>query len=185
MLTLTRAEVFDFENAIFATFAAQSAVRAAHPLASRIKFPGVPAPFSENIVLLAASKLFPRYKGYIPSLGGKLADVILSPPLGGITVPSMSPPPIVKVEVKATASRGTLELKPRDVRADILVWLTFGDRFEGGKDAITVYVLLDPKENALVQSVAGRVVKLPAFIAAAHQSPGFAKHVHQQLSTLI
>lgn len=123
------------------------AVRATHPLAGRIKFPGIPVSFSENIVLLAANKLFPQYMSYTASLGRKLADVILSPPPCRAAAPSMPPLSIVRVEVKATAGRGTLELKTRDVRADVLVWLTFGDRFEGGNDPIIVYVVQSPKNN--------------------------------------
>lgn len=185
MSTLTRVDVLKFEAAMIATFAAQIAVRARHPLANRIKFPGVPAPFSESIVLLAASKLFPQHSSYTASPGGKLADIILVPPPCGAAVQSVPPPPNVTVEVKATASRGTLELKKRDVQANILVWLAFGNRFEGGSDPIVVNVVPNPGSNALLQDVAGRVVKLPAFIAAANHSPGFVQHVHQHLNALV
>ncbi len=185
MSTLTRLEVLDLEAAMIATFSAQIAVRATHPLAKRIKFPGVPASFSENIVLLAASKLFPKCSNCTAHFGGKRADIILFPAPCGAATPSAPLPSGLAVEVKATASRGTLELKNRDVQADFLVWLAFGNRFEGGGDPIIVNVVPNPRSNALLQGVAGRVVKLPAFIAAAKHSPDFTQHVHQHLNALI
>lgn len=185
MSTLSRLEVLNLEAAMLATFAAHITVRATHPLAKRIKFPGIPAPFSESIVVLAASKLFPQYRHYTASAGGKQADVILSPPPRGAVVQGNSPPSIVMVEVKATASRGTLELKTRDVQADFLVWLAFGNRFEGGGDPISVHVVPSPKTNACLQAVARRVVKLPAFIAAAGHSPGYRMDPYPRLDQLI
>lgn len=183
---MTRREVLDLELALIATFAAQMDVRRAIPIAARIKFPAVPARFSESIVVLAANRLFAPYTGYTAAAGGKLADVILTRPSdSAVSALGVVPAPTVKVEVKATASRGTLELKPRDVSADILVWLSFGDRFEGGRDPITVHVLPKPTENPSVQKVAGRVVKLAAFVAAAGRSPGYTTHVHEQLNTLV
>lgn len=183
MTILTRSDVLELEKAIFSTFAAQKSIRMANEFAKLIKFPGIPSVFSENIVLLAAHKLFPQYKHYNASLGGRVADIILSPPKGSAVSKGVTP--IVKIEVKATANRGTLELKERDVQADVLVWVSFGNRFEGGRGPITVYVLSNPKESERVQKIAGRVAKLEHFIAAAQRSPGFAKHVCRRLSTLI
>lgn len=185
MAKLNRQEILDFEVAILATFKAQMTVRANYPLAKRIKFPGIPSVFSESIVLCAADKLFPKYSAYIASSGGTLADITLSPPHSGALLPLTAQSSPMTVEVKATASRGTLELKTRDVQADFLVWLAFGNRFEGGSDPIHVHVVPNPKTNSSLQKVAGRIVKLPAFINAAQISPEYLTQAHHCLSSLI
>jgi hypothetical protein len=50
----------------------------------------------------------------------------------------------LKVEVKATGQHAFQELKDKDLRADVLVWLRFGRRLELGTGPIEAAVIEGP-----------------------------------------
>ena len=49
-----------------------------------------------------------------------------------------------RVEVKATGEHAFQELKAKDLKADFLVWVRFGRRFELGQGPIEIAILSDP-----------------------------------------
>jgi len=101
--------------------------------ARHIKFPPVPAVFSESIAIAAASVLFgPGWKG---RYGGRESDII---------VENANTRRALRVEVKATGQHAFQELKEKDLRADVLIWFRFGHRFESGTGPIEVAVLHSP-----------------------------------------
>lgn len=63
-------------------------------------------------------------------------------------------------EVKGTGSCAFQELTPKDVKADYLIWIHFGNRYEVGSGEISLYVL----ENPAGKIAAGKI-RLPAFQA--------------------
>jgi hypothetical protein len=107
--------------------------RGLNPVASHIKFPSLPAVFSESIVIAAAAVLFGP--GWRCRYCGKECDVILEDAHGAQTK---------RVEVKATGHHAFQELKAKDLRADILVWVRFGRRYEVGGGAIEVAIIENP-----------------------------------------
>jgi hypothetical protein len=104
-----------------------------NPVASHIKFPSLPAVFSESIVIAAATVLFGP--GWKCRYGGNECDVILESTNGTQTK---------RVEVKATGQHAFQELKAKDLRAEVLVWIRFGRRYEVGGGAIEVAIIEDP-----------------------------------------
>jgi len=84
-------------------------------------------------VIAAATGLFGP--GWKCRFGGSECDVILESTDGTQTK---------RVEVKATGHHAFQELKPKDLRADILVWVRFGRRYEVGRGAIEVAIIKNP-----------------------------------------
>ncbi len=48
------------------------------------------------------------------------------------------------MEVKASGQHGFQELKAKDLRADVLIWIRFGRRYELGSGSIEVAVIENP-----------------------------------------
>ena len=110
------------------SFVRLTRLRKRSALAIHIQFPKIPSILTESIViqLLSSGELLPplRRRGYEFKLGGKLADIVASNPKHKE----------LKIEVKATARSGFQALSEKDVNADFLIWLHFGDQFiEWGK----------------------------------------------------
>ena len=101
--------------------------------ARHIKFPPVPAVFSESIAIAATSVLFGSdWEG---RYGGRESDIV---------VENASTRRALRVEVKATGQHAFQELKEKDLQADVLIWFRFGRRFELGVGPIEVAVLHSP-----------------------------------------
>jgi hypothetical protein len=130
---LTPDEILELDHALTNVFRIIRETRRLNPVASHIKFPSLPAVFSESIVIAAAAILFGP--GWRCRYGGKECDVILEDAHGVQTK---------RVEVKATGHHAFQELKAKDLRADILVWVRFGRRYELGGGAIEVAIIEDP-----------------------------------------
>jgi len=130
---LAPAEIFELDHALTNVFRMIRETRELNPVASHIKFPGLPAVFSESIVIAAANVLFGP--GWKCRYGGNECDVILESTDGTQTK---------RVEVKATGHHAFQELKAKDLRADGLVWVRFGRRYEVGGGTIEVAVIEDP-----------------------------------------
>lgn len=130
---LTVKEILELEGALIEVFRTIRELRSRTPAARYIKFPPLPSLWSESIAISAVPTLFgPGWRG---RYGGRVADVIAENAAAGSTM---------KVEVKATGRHAFQELKEKDLRADSLVWLRFGRRFELGSGPIEVAVLEAP-----------------------------------------
>jgi hypothetical protein len=127
------AEILELDRALINVFRLIRETHELNPVARLIKFPSLPAVFSESIVIAAATVLFGP--GWRCRYGGKECDVILENTHGTETK---------RVEVKATGQHAFQELKAKDLRADVLVWVRFGRRYEVGAGAIEVVVIEDP-----------------------------------------
>lgn len=130
---LAPADIFELDRALTNVFRMIREIRELNPVASHIKFPSLPAVFSESIVIAAATVLFGP--GWKCRYGGTECDVILESTDGAQTK---------RVEVKATGHHSFQELKAKDLQADVLVWVRFGRRYEIGGGAIEVAIIQDP-----------------------------------------
>ncbi len=130
---LAPTEIFELDHALTKVFRMIRETRELNPVAGYIKFPSLPAIFSESIVIAAATVLFGP--GWKCRYGGNICDVILESTDGTQTK---------RVEVKATGIHAFQELKAKDLRADVLVWVRFGRRYEVGGGAIEVAIIENP-----------------------------------------
>jgi hypothetical protein len=130
---LTTTQIIELDRALSTVFRMIREMREQIPAAQHIKFPSLPSVFSESIVLAAATILFgPDWRC---GFGGKECDLILRNVNDGLTK---------RVEVKATAQNAFQELKAKDLRADVLIWVRFGRRYEIGSGSIEVAVIESP-----------------------------------------
>jgi hypothetical protein len=129
---LTVAEILELDSALVEAFRTIQALRSRFKAARHIKFPPLPSIFSESIVIASAHHLFgPAWKaGY----GGRECDVLIENTAGETK----------RVEVKATGEHAFQEFKAKDLRADILVWVRFGRRFQEGTGPIQIALLSEP-----------------------------------------
>ncbi len=130
---LTATQIIELDHALMAVFSMIRDMREQTPAARHIKFPSLPVVFSESIIIAATPALFGpdwRARG-----GGSECDVILENVNGGIAK---------RVEVKATGQHAFQELKAKDLRADFLLWIRFGRRYELGSGSIEVAVIENP-----------------------------------------
>jgi hypothetical protein len=126
-------EILELEAALMEVFRTIRDLRVRSAAARHIKFPPLPSIFSESIAIASTPTLFgPGWRG---RYGGRLADLIVE----NATAGSM-----LKVEVKATGRHAFQELKDKDLRADVLVWLRFGLRLELGNGPIEAAVIERP-----------------------------------------
>jgi hypothetical protein len=130
---LTTKQIIELDHALTAVFRMIRDIREQMPVARHIKFPSLPAVFSESIVIAATPVLFGS--GWECRYGGSECDLILENVNDGIKK---------RVEVKATGQHAFQELKEKDLRADILVWVRFGHRYELGSGSIEVAVIESP-----------------------------------------
>jgi hypothetical protein len=125
-------EIVELEAALFRAFRAIRDLQAELPAARYIKFPPLPSIFSESLVIAAAPRIFgPEWSA---RYGGALCDVLIENSRGEEK----------RVEVKATGEHAFQEFKAKDLRADFLVWVRFGRRFNLGQGPIEIAILSDP-----------------------------------------
>lgn len=108
-------------------------LRERDPVAVHIKYPALPSILSESLVIAAAESIFGP--GCSCRYGGTGSDLVL---IEAAHLRERS------VEVKATARHAFQELKEKDLRADILIWLRFGERFERGGGPVDVGIIEEP-----------------------------------------
>lgn len=130
---MTTAQIMELDRALAAVFRMIREVRDKTPVARHIKFPPLPAVFSESIVMAAATVLFGP--GWKCASGGNNCDIILENANGDLKK---------RVEVKATGQHAFQELKAKDLRADVLIWIRFGRRYELGAGSIEIAVIESP-----------------------------------------
>jgi hypothetical protein len=131
-LPLTREQVLQLDAALVEAFQLISSLRSRNEAARHIKFPPLPSIFSESIVIAAAGRIFGAQ--WIATFGGHECDIRLEDERGQRKL----------VEVKATGANAFQELKAKDLRADVLVWVRFGDRFQRGDGPIEIVALNNP-----------------------------------------
>jgi hypothetical protein len=107
-------------------------LRIRNPAANVIKYPPLPAVFSESIVVAASERIFGP--GWSAAYGASASDVLIQN-VHGVQK---------RVEVKATGHHAFQELKAKDLQADVLVWVRFGRRYELGSGPIQIVVLENP-----------------------------------------
>jgi hypothetical protein len=130
---LTVKEILELEIALMEVFRTIRELRVRSAAARHIKFPPLPSIFSESIAIATTPTLFGS--GWMGRYGGRVADLLVENAVTGSTL---------KVEVKATGQHAFQELKDKDLRADVLVWLRFGRRLELGKGPIEAAVIEAP-----------------------------------------
>jgi hypothetical protein len=132
---LTPAQVIELDKALVNSFSSHRALKDRVPAARYIKFPQIPAILAESFVIAGVNKLFGT--GWKAVIGRPLSDIQLADPSGRTW----------RVEVKSTARHGFQELKAKDLMADALVWIHFGNRFYDGHGTIQVLILDKPGKH--------------------------------------
>jgi hypothetical protein len=125
-------EILQLDVALVRAFRTIRELREELPAARHIKFPPLPSIFSESIVIAAAPRIFGP--GWTARYGGSACDVLIENDQGEKR----------RVEVKATGEHAFQELKAKDPKADFLVWVRFGRRFESGQGPIEIAILSGP-----------------------------------------
>jgi hypothetical protein len=130
---LSPTEILELDRVLIDVFQTIRGLREQNPVAKLIKYPSVPSLLSESLVVAATPTLFGP--SWIGRYGGHVADVVIQNTETGATG---------NVEVKATGQHAFQELKRKDLGADWLVWVRFGQRYERGEGPIEVAVLEAP-----------------------------------------
>jgi hypothetical protein len=129
---LSPEEIIQLDAALVRAFRTIGELREQLPAARHIKFPPLPSIFSESIVIAATPRIFGSV--WTARLGGALCDVLIENGDGEEK----------RVEVKATGVHAFQEFKTKDLRADFLVWVRFGGRFNFGQGPIEIAILGEP-----------------------------------------
>ncbi|MHB1561155.1 MAG: hypothetical protein ACYC61_27210 [Isosphaeraceae bacterium] len=125
-------EILQLDAALVRAFRTIQELRQELPAARHIKFPPLPSIFSESIVIAATPRIFGP--GWTARYGGSICDVLIEDDQGENR----------RVEVKATGAHAFQELKAKDLKADFLVWVRFGRRFDVGRGSIEIAILSEP-----------------------------------------
>jgi hypothetical protein len=131
-IPLSPEEILQLDAALVRAFRTIRELREELPAARHIKSPPLPSIFSESIVIAAASRIFGP--GWTARYGGAACDVMIEDGHGEER----------RVEVKATGEHAFQEFKAKDLRADYLVWVRFGRRFNLGHGPIEIAILSNP-----------------------------------------
>jgi hypothetical protein len=133
---LTKDEIKELSNLITQVFSYLNRLKQRNQLASRIQYPKIPPVFSESIImhLINDRKILEGLTISDVNFGGKKGDILISTNRGE-----------VRVEVKATAKSAFEYFGQKDITADYLTWVHFGDYFAGGNDnLIEINVIRQP-----------------------------------------
>ena len=125
-------EIAQLDTALVRAFRTIRELREELPAARHIKSPPLPSIFSESIIIAAAPRIFGSE--WTAKYGGAICDVLIENGRGEEK----------RVEVKATGVHAFQEFKAKDLRADFLVWIRFGLRFNLGQGPIEIAVLSNP-----------------------------------------
>ena len=131
---LSPEEIIQFDTALVRAFLTIQKLREELPAAKHIKSPPLPSIFSESIVIVAAPLIFGSE--WTARYGGAECDVLIENARGDVG----------RVEVKATGMHAFQEFKAKDLRADFLVWVRFGQRFNLGQGPIEIAILSNPSK---------------------------------------
>jgi len=129
---LSPEEIVQLDSALVRAFRAIRELREELPAARHIKSPPLPSIFSESIVIAATPRIFGSE--WTARYGGPRCDVLIVNGQGEER----------RIEVKATGVHAFQEFKAKDLRADFLVWVRFGRRFNLGQGPIEIAILSNP-----------------------------------------
>ncbi|HUW74887.1 MAG TPA: hypothetical protein VMW05_12855 [Methyloceanibacter sp.] len=131
---LTKEELTELPILLRQVFDFISQLKAQNPAAAPIQYPKLPSIFSESLVLHCGPAIFPNAQNL--RRGGAVADILFE--VGQLTK---------KVEVKATGQQAFQYFGKKDIDADFLVWLAFGEFFRSQAEShVKIYVLAKPGE---------------------------------------
>lgn len=125
-------EILELDEALIKAYRSHLRLRNRYPAAAQIQFPPIPAVLSESLVAAGVQHILGP--GWTASYGGRVSDLVA-------TKRRHRP---VWIEVKATGSSQFQEFKPKDLDADLLVWLNFGPRYQDGAGPLEIYCLRKP-----------------------------------------
>ena len=131
-LSLTAAELVELAALLRRAFDCIAKLKAKNPAAAPIQYPKLPSVFSESVILHCSSVLFPGARNL--RRGGVSADILFE-----------SGKRTKRVEIKATGQQAFQYFGQKDISADFLVWLAFGECFLSQVESpIRIYVLPKP-----------------------------------------
>lgn len=105
-------------------------------IASKIKNPQLPSALTESLTihLLRKEKILPELTGFNFDFGGQVADILAS-----------NGDQHQKIEVKATAKSAFEYFGGRDITADYIVWVHFGNFFITPKNVpLKIFIIKSP-----------------------------------------
>ena len=115
-------------------------MRSKHSIAKNIQLPKIPTGLSESLAihLLEDNRILKDVRADTFVFGGKKANI-----LANAAVFAKS----IKIEVKATGQSAFQYLGERDISADYLVWVHFGDYFvNAGNGFIEIFTVSNPHQ---------------------------------------
>jgi|WetSurMetagenome_2_1015567.scaffolds.fasta_scaffold619950_1 hypothetical protein len=130
---LTKNDLLELDSKLIEIYGFFGELRSKSAIARLIHLPSVPAEFSESLTIHCSERFFGA--GWKAKFGGRLCDVILEKTGERRTV-----------EVKATGQTSFQELKAKDLAADFIVWIHFGERYINGSGKLQVYILRSPNQ---------------------------------------
>ena len=136
--TLSMKEIKELSNLTANVFKYYTSLKKKNKIAKFIQYPKVPNILSESLAiqLILKKKILRELSSCEVILGGNVADVI-----------AKKLKSIKKIEVKATGAKEFQEFGPKDIKADFLVWINFGDSFlRGNFSRISVFTLKNPRK---------------------------------------
>lgn len=107
-------------------------------LAEKIKFPSIPSNLTESLTihLLKNYNILPELSGFKIDFGGRTSDILAT----NIGLQKT-------IEVKATGKSAFEFFSDKDIKADYIIWLHFGDFFlKEDSKIIEIYVIYEPKK---------------------------------------
>ncbi len=125
---LTKNEIIELSALLKEVFAYLNELKQRNQLASRIQYPKIPPIFSESMImhLINDRKILNELQTISKvEFGGKQGDVLVS-----------SGQEQLRIEVKATAKSAFEYFGEKDITADYLIWVHFGDYFVGNSDKL-------------------------------------------------
>ncbi len=128
---LSKNDLVELDNKLIEIYGFLRELRSKSSIARLIHLPSVPAELSESLTIHCANRFFGQ--GWRAEFGGRLCDVILEKPGERKTV-----------EVKATGQTSFQELKAKDLSADFITWIHFGERYINGTGKLQIYILGNP-----------------------------------------
>jgi len=136
--TLSIQEIKDLSKLTAKVFKYYTSLKKKDKIANYIQYPKTPNILSESLAiqLILKNKILTELSSYEISLGGNIADVV-----------AKKSNSIKKIEVKATGAKEFQEFGPKDIIADYLIWINFGDSFlKDDFSKISIFILKNPKK---------------------------------------
>lgn len=128
---LSLPEMHELERILSDLFLHIWSIKTVYPLAEHIQYPKIPWILAQSAVLHLHKALFEGSTE--ATFGGRECDILVSYPNGERR----------KAEVKGTGESAFEEFVQKDIEADFLVWVHFGEYFQG-RGGVTIYCLPEP-----------------------------------------